>query len=187
MKNKLFGKAIPLVMGSLVLFSSQVFSIQALAISSNKNQELTNAKALGESELLIAQAPDSQALTPGEKNDLAAAVAAVSAESVFGPAIGAARAAAIPQTQKDAIAMAFSQAQSIFGPALSQATAVAQTKGDARAIARAFSAAESVLGPAFAQSKAVANSPGGDSLAQAAANAESVFGPAVAKATAVAR
>ncbi len=50
MKNNLLNKATALVMTSLVVFSGQ-----ALAISSNNNQELTNAEPLGKSELFIAQ------------------------------------------------------------------------------------------------------------------------------------
>jgi hypothetical protein len=53
MKNNLLNKATALVMASVAIFSGQ-----ALAISSNNNQELTNAEPLNESELLIAAAND---------------------------------------------------------------------------------------------------------------------------------
>ncbi len=49
MKTKLFGKTAALVMGSLMIVSGQT-----LAMEANK-QEVTNAEALGEFELLIAQ------------------------------------------------------------------------------------------------------------------------------------
>ncbi len=187
MKNKPFNKqVITLVIGLLM-----ICSVQALALSSNSNQELTNTKAWGESELLIAQSPDSQALTPKEKNDLVAAVAASeSCLSDLSQAGGILQAADTPQSQKDAIAMAFSQAKSIFGPALSQAAARAQTKGDARAIAQAFSTAQAVLGPAFAQLKVIANSPGspGEDLVRVRLpGAESCFSRAFETILAIAR
>ena len=188
MKNKPFNKqVITLVMGSLI-----IYSVQALALSSNNNQELTNAKAWGESELLIAQArvaqtPNSQALTPREKNDLAVAVRA--GESCLSPVIAALQTAPIPQSEKDSIARAFSQVQSIFGPAVARATAVNQTKtkGDARSIAQTFSLVQSDLGPVFAHLKVRANSPGGETLARAVSSAEFCFGSALAKIQAIAR
>jgi dsDNA-binding SOS-regulon protein len=177
MKNKLFGKTTALVMGSLIIFSGQ-----AVALSSN-NQELTNAQALGESELLIAAASDP--LTEEDKEALAIAVA--KAKNTLGPAIAATKAAAIPNTAKNAIAFAFSSAQTVLGDAIAQSVAVAQTKGDAAAVAEALSSAKTVVGNAAAQSKAFANSRGGDSLAKAGANAETALGEAVAVAEAIAK
>ncbi len=52
MKNKLFAKTTALMMGSLIIFSGS-----ALAMKSH-NQEVTNAEALDEVELLIAQNGD---------------------------------------------------------------------------------------------------------------------------------
>ena len=155
MKNKLFGKATALVMGSLVLFSSQ-----ALAISSNKNQELSNAEALGEFELLIAA--DSDPLTEADKDAIAIAIGDV--DNVLGDSIAAVKAVSVPENLeglKNAIAIALGDSKTVLGNAVVDSLAVAKTKGDAKAIAKAIGNTEAVIGNAITQSTAIADSPGG--------------------------
>ncbi len=183
MKNKLFAKTTALVMGSLIIFSGQ-----ALAISSNNNQELTNAEALGESELLIAA--DSDTLTEQDKKTIAIAVGNV--ENVLGDAIVATQAVAIPQGSplkdvKDAIAISLGKAKTVLGTSVAQTLAVAKTKGEAKAIAQAIGETESVIGDAITKSTAIAKSPGGSSLAKALGTAKTTAGTAVAEVTAIAQ
>ncbi len=191
MKNNLFGKAIPLVMGSLVLFSSQVFSIQALAISSNKNQELTNAEALGESEILIAQRRRrgenrSQRRKKPLKTNQAFAQSISLAKTTLGEALAIANSEAIGSSKKSALAQSIAKAFSLIGnaDALSSSTA----KSDQEATAQSLAEAVTVIGEALAiaQSEAVSGS-GKSAVATSLASAQSVLGSATAIASSSAR
>ena len=191
MKNNLFGKAIPLVMGSLVLFSSQVFSIQALAISSNKNQELTNAEALGESEILIAQRRNrggnrSQRRKKPLRTNQTFAQSISRAQTVVGNALAIANSEAISGSGKTALANSIAQASTLIGnaAALSSSTAQSDVVATAQSLAEAVTFIGNAL--AIAESEAVSGD-GGSAVATSLASAQSVLGSATAIASSSAR
>lgn len=166
MKNQLFGKATALVMGSLLFFSSQ-----ALAISSNNNQELSSADTSRESELIVAQA--TERLSPQERIALSESIAQVA--SSLGNVAAVTQAAAIPNSAKIAITRSLSSASAIIGNLLAQSSSDSLTRSDAAAIANSLSEVQSLIDNATSSAQPFSSRPGAldllNSLATASAHA----------------
>ena len=205
MKNQLFDK-LTLVMGSMVLFSSQ-----ALAFSSNSNQNLIGVDKLGGSETIVAQVPtaeqqvgvgtffpaiipqlDIPGFEPGVQGEIlpieeqfALAQSVAQAFTAVGNATAVSNAAAFPnESDRIAVAQSLAQASSILGNSLAIANSGAATTGDAAAIAQSLAQANTLVGDATALAGATASSEDGPAIAQAGAQAQTSIGNATAAATA---
>ncbi len=182
MKNQLFGKQLTaLVMGSLMIFSSQ-----ALAFSSD-NQEVRNTGILGNSELLIAQCMSaecqSEPVEPEERIALAESIAI--AHSAVEDALAAVTlASSFPIQIKNAIARPLSEVMTILDNAMALLQSTPLMRGDVAAIAQSVAVAESLIG----QATFIYVGVGGEAaeIAQSIALAESLIDYALAIAQSVA-
>ncbi len=144
MIGNVFNQATALIIGSLVVLSSQ-----ALAFSPD-NQEMTNTGVLDNSELLIAQCM-SMECEEVEPEEQAALLESID-EAIFaaGNVLAVSQASAIPIQGKTAIARLMSRAITILGDARARAQSTPLTKGDAAEIAESIALAESSIDDAEA-------------------------------------
>ncbi len=172
MKNQLFGKAAALVMGSLMIVSGQT-----LAMESNK-QEVTNAEALGEFEVLIAQ---NEATVPKEPQDIA--VNAINlAETKIGDSLGEVDAKIKAESSKKISVDVLNLAKTLVGNAKAVTDVAILSKEGAEIALNALNQAESSLGDAEAQLTALIQVEGDD--AKVAADLVNVAKTAVGDASA---
>ena len=173
MKNKLFLKAITIVISSFVICLDQT-----LAIASN-NQKITITE--GNSESIIAQLSGQGGNTSQTTNQLL--VQAISlAQTALGDASATANSEAISGSQKDALVKSIAQASTLIGNAETFASSTAKSNQAAAAISLAE--AITVIGEALAiaESDAVSGD-GAPAIAQSLASAQAVLGNATASAS----
>ncbi len=152
MKKPLFNKMTALVMSSLVVFSGQ-----ALAMKSNK-QEVTNAEALREVEFLIAQ--NSEELIISEDKKKIAVEAITDANTDLGQAKAC---IAILETgqAKSIVVNLLNIIETLIGEAKAITNVEKLSKGQAEVALKALNAAQSQLGDVIAQLRVLLpNDPG---------------------------
>ena len=145
MKTKLFSKTAALVMGSLMIFSGQT-----LAMEANK-QEVTNAEALGEVDVLIAQA---EPVVPEEAKDIAIDILNVS-DTKIGDALSQVQGRVEAGAAKTIAVDIINVASSIVGDAIGDIDVEILTQGDAEVVLNALNNVTTQLGNAEGQIRAL--------------------------------
>lgn len=164
MKNKLFAKTTALMMGSLIIFSGS-----ALAMKSH-NQEVSNAEALDEVELLIAQNGDELEF------DVISQLAVEAKGVISNLQVNLDSIAESDLPGKNALSVVAADLKTVIGDIELQSQNKALTKGDGVALAVTMADLATTVGDISAQLETTAQTEEGKAVAQTGVKAATTVG-----------